>query len=86
MQCRWQDVECRKQNEVECGPRTIAVMVSICKNLRNGISIENAITKASLMHISDSSYAPEKIRHTAASWMRMLETTLERWKTKEKEP
>jgi len=57
LQCCWQNVECRKQDEVECGPRSIVGMVStICNNIKNGESVETAIKKATLMHVSQENY------------------------------
>ena len=83
--CRWQHMVCRHQREVECGPRTIGSMVSICENLKTDKPIDIAIAKASLMHISEMHYAPELIRQTAASWMRMTEDTRVRWEMREME-
>lgn len=79
LRCRWQHVECRKQTEVECGPRSIVNMVSICDNIKKGDTVETAIEKATLMHISEENYVSSIIRRKAASWMRMGEEIQTRW-------
>jgi len=85
VRCIWHEAECRTQIEVECGPRTICGMVSICDQLKLGNTIDVAIMKASLMHISEESYKSEIIRRTAASWMRMKDDILNNWKKQEEE-
>lgn len=85
VRCIWHEAECRTQIEVECGPRTICGMVSICDQLKLGNTIDVAIMKASLMHISEESYKSEIIRRTAASWMRMKDDVLNNWKKQEEE-
>lgn len=81
--CRWQRLCCRKQKEVECGPRSIVGMINTCYHLGNGETIETAVEKASLIHISDVDYDPTKIRRKAASWMRMSEENHIRWMEQE---
>jgi len=85
LQCRWQNINCRVQKEVECGPRSIVGMINICNHLRNGESVETAVTKASLMHISESNYDPVRIRQKAASWMRMASEDHVRWVEQEQQ-
>jgi len=50
-------------------------MVSICDNIKKGDPIETAITKATLMHVSEENYKSNITRRKAASWMRMTEET-----------
>jgi len=85
LRCCWQETECRKQNEVECGPRSIVSMVSICDNIKNGDQVETAIEKATLMHVSESNYTSDIIRRKAASWMRMTEEIKTRWEENERQ-
>jgi len=54
-----------------------------CENIKRGEPIEIAITKATLMHISEDNYASDIIRRKAASWMRMTEETKVRWTANE---
>ena len=85
LRCCWQEIECRKQIEVECGPRSIVSMVSICDNIKNGDEVEIAIQKATLMHVSESNYTSSIIRRKAASLMRMTEQLKARWEENERQ-
>jgi len=85
LRCCWQETKCRKQNEVECGPRSIVSMVSICDDIKNGDQVETAIQKATLMHVSESNYISSIIRRKAASWMRMTEEIKARWEENERQ-
>jgi len=69
LKCRWVQVQCRSQKEVECGPRTISVMVSIIKSLKGKIGIIEVISNATLMHVPEKEYDPSRIRRTAAACM-----------------
>jgi len=54
------------QKECECGPRTIVAMDRIDKNIAMGHTIENAISEASLEHISEEGYDSKSVRMEAA--------------------
>jgi len=83
LQCRWQRIRCRVQKEVECGPRSVVGMIDICHHLGNGKSIETAVEKASLLHISEADYDTTKIRQKNASWMRMSDEDHIKWTEQE---
>jgi len=62
----WVSCRCRRQEELECGPRTILAMQSIQQNLSQNIQIKECITRASLMGVSRHVLTPEKIREKVA--------------------
>ena len=70
LKCRFMEVKCRTQMEVECGPRTISGMVSICNSLTKGESIDAAISKGSLETPIPNGYDPYDFRRKAAEWVR----------------
>jgi len=69
LKCRFMEVKCRTQTEVECGPRTISGMVSICNSLAKGDSIDAAISKGSLEAPIPNGYDPVDFRRKAAEWV-----------------
>jgi len=66
LKCKWVPVKCQAQQEVECGPRTVWGMVSICQAIRDEMPVEDIIAKATLRN-SVSMYDPEVIRRKAAT-------------------
>jgi len=65
--CKWMGITCRAQTEVECGSRTIAAMVSIVGQIKEGVQIDTAMDKATLMHIPMQDYDSTKVRSVAAA-------------------
>ena len=72
LKCRIMENDVRRQTEVECGPRTVIGMVSICDQLRLGAEIEVAIRAGGLDTRLPNGYDSENIRRKAAEWV--LET------------
>jgi len=68
LKCKWIPVRCQAQQEVECGPRTVWGMVSICEAIKEGALIEEAISQASLLNAANM-YDPDKIRRKVATWI-----------------
>jgi len=66
LKCKWIPVKCQAQQEVECGPRTVWGMVSICRAVEEGLSAEEVIAKASLRN-SETMYDPDVIRRKVAT-------------------
>lgn len=83
MKCRWIDISCRRQTEVECGSRSIVAMVSIVENLAEGLSVEDAVEKATLMHVTETNYDSKRIRQKAAKYLRLTEEGLQRDRERE---
>jgi len=81
--CKWMPTTCRRQSEVECGPRSIKAMVSIVQELTAGSSIEEAIEKATLMHIDEKDYDSKSVRETAADCLILTEECLQRDRIRE---
>jgi len=81
--CRWIDSSCRKQTEVECGSRSIVAMVSIVNNLAEGLSVEDAVKKATLMHVTEMDYDSKRIRQSAAKYLRLTEDGIQRDRARE---
>ena len=74
LKCRLIESKSRAQVEVECGPRAVTGMVSICETLRKGESIDAAILAGSLELPIVNGYDSENVRRLAAEWV--LETEL----------
>jgi len=70
--CKWVEIRCRKQTEVECGSRTIAAMVSIVQQIKEGVQIEVAVEKATLKHIPIQDYNSINVRSIAATCLRSM--------------
>jgi len=70
LRCRIIANRCKPQIEAECGPRTVSGMVSISNALKEGKSIEEAITIGSLLTPGMTTYDPSVIRSKAAKWVR----------------
>ena len=62
----WHYPQSTIQKECECGPRTIVAMDRIDKNIAMGHTIANAISEASLEHISEEGYDSKSVRMEAA--------------------
>jgi len=62
----WQTCQCRCQEELECGPRTVLAMRIIQQNLVNNAPIEECIRKATLQHAPFHGYTPAMIREKVA--------------------
>jgi len=75
LKCRFMEVKCRTQTEVECGPRTVSSMVSICQSLERGHTIEAAIQKGSLDAPTPNGYNPLFFRRKAVAWVQKTEET-----------
>jgi len=65
----------RTQSEVECGPRTVTGMVSICDKLRQGEMTETAIQAGGLEFPIPNGYDTEDVRRNAAEWVLETEST-----------
>ena len=72
LKCRLIENKSRTQMEVECGPRTVMGMVSICDILKQGETIDTAIQASNLESPIPNGYDSENIRRKAAEWV--LET------------
>jgi len=79
LKCKWIPVRCQAQQEVECGPRTVWGMVSICQAIKDGLSIEEIIATATLRN-SEAMYDPDAIRRKVVTLVD--ETTEVRERTK----
>jgi len=65
--CEWTVSQSIRQQEVECGPRTVCTLEAICKGRRDGNTIEESVRNATLLEIeTDSSYNQMKYRRRAA--------------------
>ena len=81
--CRWIEIQSRKQFEVECGPRSITAMVSMATSLKEGLSIERTVEKATLLHISEADYDSKRIRQGAVRCLRLTEEGVKRDQVRE---
>ena len=62
----WESCNCRRQEELECGPRTIFAMHSIQQSLSQNLPIDDCISIATLMDESRHVLTPERIREKVA--------------------
>jgi len=62
----WISCTCKRQEELECGPRTILAMWTIQKKLLEGSSLEESIQSATLMGEPAHLFTPTKIREKIA--------------------
>jgi len=62
----WRSTHCFRQTECECGPRTIQGIWKICKNLEEGVSIDQSIVNASMVNQNTDLYESQQVRRFAA--------------------
>jgi len=65
----WISCTCRRQEELECGPRTILAMWIIQEKLQEGLTLENAIQSATLMREPSQAFIATKIREKIANFV-----------------
>jgi len=73
--CSWVSIRSTLQTELECGPRTICGMMTICKSIQQGIQIENAVKKAAIAETQEGEYDSMIYRKEAASYVEVNRTT-----------
>jgi len=64
---KWHAPKCFRQTENECGPRTLKGIIDICNNLKMGVSIEECITRATMLHMNNSVYNATTLRREVAA-------------------
>jgi len=67
--CSWIPTKATRQTEMECGPRTVCGMVSICRSLRDGLDIQEAIKVATSLSTTEKSYNSMHYRTEAKKYM-----------------
>jgi len=75
MACTWTAVQSVRQQENECGARTLFGMVSICDELKEGRTMDQAIKKATMKDIEFGTYDPRQLRRQVAALMRVSDIT-----------
>ena len=75
MKCSWIATDTVRQTELECGPRTICGMVSICESLKRKISIEEAIRSATRVGIAEGTYDSMTCRRRALGHIQVSKDT-----------
>ena len=66
---RWEPYECRSQEELECGPRTVLAMKIIKEGLEKNIPVEESIMKTTLWHHPYQTHTPAMVREDAAHFI-----------------
>ena len=66
---RWEPYECRSQEELECGPRTVLAMKIIKEGLEKNIPVEESIRKTTLWHHPYQTHTPAMVREDAAHFI-----------------
>jgi len=68
---------CKRQEELECGPRTILAIWTIQKKLHEGIPLEECIQSATLMREpAHLVFTPTKIREKIANFVNTFTSTM----------
>ena len=71
--CSWITTKATRQTELECGPRTICGMVSICNSVRNGTDIQEAVRLATSLQTEERAYSSMRYRTEAKEFMNVTE-------------
>jgi len=63
---KWQSCQCRSQEELECGPRTIFAMKLIIEGIQRDMRIEDCVEQATLQNSPYNLHSPAMIREDIA--------------------
>jgi len=72
----WISCTCKRQEELECGPRTIMAMWTIQSKLHEGASLEEGIQSATLMQETVHLSTAPKIREKIANFVNTFRSTM----------
>jgi len=63
---QWETCECRHQEELECGPRTVLAMKIIKEGIERNIPVEDCVKKATLWQHPYQAHSPAMVREDIA--------------------
>jgi len=66
---KWEPCECRSQEELECGPRTILAMKIIKEGMEKNLPIEDSVKLATLWHHPFHQHTPAMVRENIAHFI-----------------
>jgi len=66
---QWIPCTCKRQEELECGPRTILAMWKVQQGIQENLPIDDCIRKATLLDEPSNLFTPDKVREKIAHFV-----------------
>ena len=70
---KWQACQCRRQEELECGPRTIFAMKLLMEGITRNLELDECVKRATLQHSPYNLHTPAMIRESIAYFVNKYE-------------